>query len=78
MTKAEAIARIEDLQAEKQFLVDEFWENGLNWDSFKNLVADCNEQMRVMADIIKPFAKCAHRGGDCYHYFGVAPMGQTR
>jgi len=34
--------------------------------------------MRVMADIIKPFAKCAHRGGDCYHYFGVAPMGQTR
>jgi len=78
MTKAEMVDRIIQMSETKRILIDEQFDGKLAWNDTKALVADCNRQIEEMAERIKPFSKCNHSNVDCYHYYGIAPMGQTR
>jgi len=78
MTKAEAVERIIELDVEKKLLVDEAWDKNLDWEVIKHQVANINGEMYALADTVKPFSECNHTNIDCYHYYGIAPIGATR
>lgn len=75
MTKAEMAYLINEMSETRRILMSETFDGFCHRDA---LVEDCNRQIEQMAERIKPFSQCNHSNGDCYHYYGIPPMGATR